>query len=71
MKDALKGTPEHKLEQPSNMVNVRIDSNTGLLAQPNQKDAIFEIFREKHVPKERVKTHAVTNDEDFTDQEIF
>ncbi len=50
MKVALKGLPEHELTQPDNVVAVRINPKTGLLAQPNQNDAILEYFRAEEVP---------------------
>lgn len=51
MRSALQGRPETLLEQPQGIVSVRIDPNTGELAQANQKNAIFEYFRSKNVPK--------------------
>jgi penicillin-binding protein 1A len=50
MKVALKGTPEVELKQPENIVAVRIDPNTGLLARSNQADAIIEYFRKNELP---------------------
>lgn len=50
MKVALQGLPEVPLEQPVDMVTVRIDPETGLLARPGATDAIYETFREDHVP---------------------
>jgi len=52
MREALRGLPEHNLEQPSGMVTVRIDPETGLLAGPNTVGPIFETFREDLVPDE-------------------
>lgn len=51
MKEALQGLPEAPLEQPLDMVTVKIDPETGLLAQPGASDAIYETFREDYVPK--------------------
>lgn len=50
MGSALRGFPEIKRGVPSNLVNVRIDPKTGLLAANNQVNAIFETFRREHVP---------------------
>ncbi|MFC3908425.1 penicillin-binding protein 1A [Legionella dresdenensis] len=50
MKSALKGVPESSMTQPENVVAVKIDPKTGLLANNNQVDAIVEYFREKDVP---------------------
>ena len=52
MREALRGLPEHNLEQPPGMVTVRIDPETGLLAGPSTVGPIFETFREDLVPDE-------------------
>jgi penicillin-binding protein 1A len=52
MKEALKGRQERILEQPQDIVSVKIDPKTGLLARPGQQDAIFEYFRSENVPTE-------------------
>lgn len=44
MKEALKDAPEHPVEQPDGVVTVRIDPTTGLLASPDDPNAIFEYF---------------------------
>ncbi len=51
MRAALQGRPETPLEQPPRIVSVRIDPNTGELADANQANGIFEYFRSKNVPK--------------------
>lgn len=56
MKVALKGKPEHELKQPENVVTVRIDPSSGLLARPNQANGIIEYFRDKEVPAEEDPT---------------
>lgn len=50
MKVALNNTPLNSLEKPDNIVAVRIDPKTGLLANPNQANAITEFFREQDIP---------------------
>lgn len=50
MRTALKGTPPATMAQPSDIVNVRIDPKTGLLAPPGSPQAIFEVFRKQYVP---------------------
>ncbi|STX43114.1 penicillin binding protein 1A [Legionella donaldsonii] len=50
MKVALANMPERELPQPPNIVAVRIDPKTGLLAKNNQPNAIVEYFREHEVP---------------------
>jgi len=52
MKTALANTPEEPLIPPEGIVSARIDPNTGLLAQPGQENAIFEVFRSDTVPTE-------------------
>jgi penicillin-binding protein 1A len=51
MKVALTGVPEAPLPPPEGLVTVRIDPHDGLLAGTEQKDAVFEIFREGEVPE--------------------
>lgn len=50
MEQALAGKPEHVMAQPSGIVSVRIDPNTGMLAGPEQKNAVFEYFTEQTSP---------------------
>jgi penicillin-binding protein 1A len=50
MRIALRNAPEHQMPQPAGMVSVRIDSATGCPARAGQRNAIFEMFREGHVP---------------------
>ena len=50
MRDALAGKPEKVMEQPPGMITVRIDPKTGLLAKPDQKNAVFEIFAKEQAP---------------------
>lgn len=52
MKVALNKQPEKFLPQPDNVVAVRIDPKSGLLAPENQPNAIVEYFREGDVPTE-------------------
>ncbi|WP_419420409.1 penicillin-binding protein 1A [Legionella sp. D16C41] len=52
MKIALQDIPERALPQPKNIVAVRIDPKTGLLARQNQSNSIIEYFRDQDVPTE-------------------
>lgn len=52
MEQALKGEPESAMSRPSDIITVRIDPVTGLLAYPGQKDAVFELFQKQDIPKE-------------------
>ncbi len=56
MKVALDGIPESIMERPKGLVNVRIDPTTGQLANANNPDAIFEVFRTEHAPKATAET---------------
>ncbi len=51
MKVALEGMPEAIMKRPEGLVNVRIDPETGQLANANNPDAIFEVFRTENAPK--------------------
>ncbi len=50
MKTVLEGVPEHILPEPQGLVYARINKITGKLAQPNDPDAMFEVFRTEHAP---------------------
>ncbi len=50
MRQALKGMPESTMSEPPDMITVRIDPHSGLLASPNQSNSIFEIFRKQYRP---------------------
>ena len=52
MRTALKDIPEREHPRPEGIITVRIDPETGLLARPDQKDAIFEIFRKENAPQQ-------------------
>lgn len=41
---------EHTMEQPEDIVSIRINPTTGHRALPGEKNAIFEIFRTEHIP---------------------
>jgi len=53
MGKALHGVPVKPLNRPPGMVTVRIDPETGLLADTNNKQAIFETFRPEYIPQRR------------------
>ena len=52
MREALQDSPDVERELPPGIVHVKIDPDTGLLATPGQRNAIFEYFREEHVPQQ-------------------
>lgn len=51
MRIALEGIPESIMERPDGLVNVRIDPETGQLANASNPNAIFEVFRIENAPK--------------------
>jgi penicillin-binding protein 1A len=51
MREALVDSPQQERPIPPGVVNVRIDPDTGMLAGSRQNNAIFEYFREEHVPR--------------------
>lgn len=52
MRQVLEDYPPVPLDQPEGLVSVRIDPESGLKAPPEQDNAIFELFREDHIPAE-------------------
>ena len=50
MRDALQNVPDRPFEQPPGLVTVRIDPDTGLLANGRNPKAVFETFLADHVP---------------------
>lgn len=50
MKDALLGQPNAAMPEPNGIVTVRVNKDTGLLAAPNDKHAVFEKFRQAYAP---------------------
>jgi penicillin-binding protein 1A len=75
MGTALQGRPEIPLQQPAGIVSVKIDPDTGLLAKPGQKNAIFEIFQQDQVPTEETGSGLVGGDssqfDDIMVEDIF
>ena len=61
MENAMKCVPEKVVEVPQELVTVKIDPQTGLLAAQGQANAIFEVFRTANVPKQTAS--AITVDE--------
>ncbi len=50
MRQALHDQPLATMPEPDDIVTARIDPKTGLLARPDQQDAIFEVFRAQNAP---------------------
>lgn len=51
MSEALKDIPEDPVTQPSGLVTVRIDRQTGELTTGRNPDSMFEFFRAEHAPQ--------------------
>ncbi|NOX43914.1 MAG: penicillin-binding protein 1A [Gammaproteobacteria bacterium] len=66
MRDALINYPEKNFEQPEGLVTVRIDPDSGLLASANNRNAIFETFREGNAPNRRSDSVPTDNEFDTT-----
>ncbi|NLW05962.1 MAG: PBP1A family penicillin-binding protein [Pseudomonadaceae bacterium] len=62
MEVALKNKPEKVMPRPEGLVTVRIDPNSGLLASPNQQNAMFEIFYKERVPQARATDNSLQNE---------
>ncbi len=48
---ALEGMPEHQMPMPEGIVTVKIDRTDGCPAHAGQRNVMFEVFREDHVPE--------------------
>lgn len=59
MATALKNTPEVDFPEPDNIVKVRIDHNTGMLA--NNENSYFEFFRAENAPTAITKDNTAIN----------
>ena len=51
MREALRGVPEHQMPMPPGIVSVLIDKETGCPARAGQRNVIFEVFRQVHLPE--------------------
>ena len=56
IQNALLNKPEHSMKQPEGITTARIDPATGMLAEPEQENAAFEIFTVDTVPKTTTST---------------
>ncbi len=63
MRTALDGIPEIPLQQPPGMVMVRIDPDSGLLANATTPRTIFETFRTGHVPEQQPESYWESSEE--------
>ena len=73
MKVALKGMPKSNMDEPDGLVSAKIDSKNGLLASPNSKNSIVEVFRKEKIPKtfsKDIKTNNI-NEKELEIEKIF
>lgn len=70
MEAALQGKPEHGMLQPSGIVSVRIDPSTGLLAGPDNKNAMFEIFTDQTAPTKHAQNSSNSNPDDESEAPV-
>ncbi len=65
MREALKGMPETEVQRPDGLVNVRINADTGELANDGDQNVLFEMFRSEYAPSavaaDRIPTDANGN----------
>lgn len=59
MEATLKGKPEHSLEPPAGIINVKINPQTGLLTNADDPNAISEYFSEHNVPDASMVSHSI------------
>ena len=72
MKIVLEDIPEHILPEPPGLVYSRINKTTGKLAQANDPDAMFEVFRSEYAPTAlNDETRPPALDSDSRDSEII
>ena len=50
MREALKDMPETEMPRPDGLVNVRINADTGELANDGDQNVVFEMFRSENAP---------------------
>jgi penicillin-binding protein 1A len=55
--------------QPTGIVTVRIDPETGLLAQPGQSNAIFELFKQEQLPAAADNPTQLSEEQESNDDE--
>lgn len=67
MRVALKDVPQHPFEPPVDMVTVRIDPKTGLLARPSDQNTIYETFPKDNVPAMRGSAEADDQNDSLID----
>lgn len=67
MRTALKGMPETSMQRPEGLVNVKINSETGELANATDTNVVFEVFRAELAPTEEAADSLPANTENKGD----
>ena len=67
MEVAMDGVEEHQQPEPEGITTVRISPETGELAGPGDRSAIFEKFRDEYAPKRGFNNRFNNFDEPFRD----
>ncbi len=73
MRTALENKPEHHLPRPNGLVTLKINSKTGKLAQQEDTDTLFEMFRQEYAPKSAgtIDSPYKQIEESFSPQDLF
>ncbi len=71
MREALKDKPQQFMQQPDNLVKVRIDKSTGLRASLDNDNAIFEYFLLENAPPELSSDSIESDNTTSLSEQIF
>ncbi|WP_412852288.1 penicillin-binding protein 1A [Ectothiorhodospira shaposhnikovii] len=71
MGEALKGQPQRRWSQPSGMVSLRIDAETGGRVTSRTQRAIFEVFTPEQLPPELPREAPGPRADEHTPESIF
>jgi hypothetical protein len=70
MREALSDIAEIALEQPESVVSLKIDPDTGLVARPGQRNALFEYFLEDFQPERPIDESPTLYDSEVGNETI-
>jgi penicillin-binding protein 1A len=71
MAQALNGQPEHSVQQPPNIMSIRVDSQTGALADAKDTQAMFEYFMEPYLPTSDVENKPDANSQPTDSSAVY
>ena len=71
MKTALKGAPISNMDEPDGLVSAKIDSKNGLLASPDSKNSMIEVFRKENIPKTLVRKIKLMRKNELEIEKLF